>query len=234
MKFFGLYSAGTPVPPGGPCPKSFGKTGVLIFFSLAFSPPSALLPGKHNVNPVTGCTGYNPAALTLTTAPSGGVPPYAYQWQLNNNPIAGETQSAFDPPQLTAAGSYSYNCAVTDAGGATVYTAAKLITIVPDPGVEISGGEAVCQYSSVSLLSCITDGTGTYAFQWESGPSAGGPWTPVPGANSATCSPVSSAVGTVYYRLFVNPSTGSCNNVTSLPLAVTVNPLPVTSAIFHY
>ena len=196
----------------------------LGIFSLILSLPPALVPGKHNSTPIAACSGYNPARLTFTTAPSGGLPPYAYQWQQNSVAIPGETLSSYDPPQLTAAGVYGYNCSITDAAGTTVFTEAKLITIVPDPGVTISGGGIMCLNSTITLTSFITDGTGAYTFQWDSGPSAAGPWTPVPGATADHYSPVTSAAGTVYYRLNLYPSAVSCNNVTSTPVAITVNP----------
>ena len=195
----------------------------LGIFGLILTTPIALMPGKHNSTPITACTGYNPARLTFTTAPSGGLPPYAYQWQQNNIAIPGETLSSYDPPQLAVAGSYSYNCAITDSGGTVVFTEAKVITIVPDPVVTISGGGIVCQNSSISLTSSIIYGTGTYAYQWESGPSVAGPWTPVSGATSDNHSPVTSAGGTIWYHLLVNPTAASCNNVTSPAMAVTVN-----------
>jgi len=251
MSFFGLHTAGTAVPLGELCQENVWRASKPILFLLLqlfitypnkvlgqyiliFSTPSALIAGKHNTTPITGCTGYNPANLTFTTATSGGLPPYAYQWQLNNIAIPGETLSSYDPPQLTAAGSYSYNCIITDASSTVVYTVAKLITIVPDPVVTVSGGGIVCQNNTVSLTSSIINGTGNYTYRWESGPSVTGPWTRVSGATSDNYSPVTSAGGTIYYHLFVDPSTGSCNNVTSSAVAVTVNALPTTSLIYHF
>ncbi len=241
MRFFGLHTVGTAVPLGGLCPKSLWKTSLqlsllllqllitypvkaLVHCALTISTFSVLTPGKHNTTPITSCTGYNPARLIFTTATSGGLPPYAYQWQLNNIAIPGETLSSYDPPQLTAAGTYSYNCAITDASDTVVCTEAKIIIIVPDPVVTISGGGIVCQNNTVSLTSYLINGTGTYAYQWESSPSASGPWAPVSGATSDNYTPVPSATGTIYYHIYVDPSTGSCNDVTSSAIAVTVNP----------
>lgn len=241
MQFRGVHTAGTSVPQGEPCLKSYSTISLAFWFLLLqplitnpckaldkcilmLSGMSVLTPGKHNSTPITACSGYNPANLTFTTPTSGGLPPYAYQWQLNNIAIPGETLPAYDPPQLTTAGSYSYNCAITDAGGTAVYTVAKIVTIVPDPVVTISGGGTVCLNNTVWLTSSILNGTGAYSCQWESGPAASGPWSPVPGAQSENYSPVTSMTGTVYYRLFVDPSTVSCNNTASPAVPVTVNP----------
>ena len=245
MRFIGLHTAGTTVPLGGLCPKNRLKSArpsllppqplllllliihsykVLALCTLPSGIPSVLTPGKHNTTPITSCTGYNPARLTFITATSGGTPPYTYQWQQNNMPVPGETQPIYDPPQINAAGFYSFNCAITDETGTVVYTDAKIIIIVPDPVVTISGGGIVCQNNMISITSYLINGTGTSAFQWESSASASGPWAPVPGATSDTYSPATSVAGTVYYHIYVNPSTGSCNDVTSSAVGVTVNP----------
>jgi len=250
MKFPGLQNKGTTVPSGRLCPKSFrpdiklifalllagwtyGSCNALFINSFYNFPRSVLMAGKHNTTPISGCTGYNPAKLTFTTPTSGGTPPYNYQWQLNNLPVAGETLSTYDPPQITAAGTYTYNCLITDAAGSVVFTDPKTIIIVPDPYVTISGGGTTCKNSSLTLTSTIINGTGTYSYQWESGPTASGPWTLVTDAISPEFSPATDLTGSVFYHLAIYPSVGSCNNALSQAIEVTVNELPSTSLIYH-
>ncbi|MFA5815587.1 MAG: hypothetical protein WC865_08200 [Bacteroidales bacterium] len=232
MRFSGLHTAGTAVPLGELCLKSLWKTSLLIFCTLTLSTPSALIPGKHNTTPITGCTGYNPAKLTFTTATSGGLPPYAYQWQLNDIAIPGDTLSSFDPPQITVAGSYSYNCAITDASGTVVTTSPKVITVVADPTVTITGAGIVCLNTTITLTSIVTDGIGTISYQWQSSVE-NVTFNSIPGATASTYSPVTSIAGTLYYRVNIYPAVGSCNNAASAPVAVTVNALPTTSLIYH-
>ncbi len=191
--------------------------------------PSALDPGAHNTTPLTECSGYNPANLIFTTLPSGGLPPYTYQWQLNGNPIPGETGNTYDPPQLLVPGIYSYNCKVSDACGTTGFTVAKVITIVADPTVSISGAGTVCQNVPVLLTALIVGGTGTSTYQWQSGPAISGPWTSVPGATNATYSPATGTAGTVYYKVIIHSGGAGCDDPICLPVAVTVNALPVCS-----
>lgn len=249
MRFFGIHTAGTAVPLGELCQKNSSRTIRLTLFLLLqiviihpdkalgqciliLSTPSVLTPGKHNTTPVTGCTGYNPAQLTFTTATFGGLPPYTYQWQLNNIAIPGEILFSYNPPQLIVAGSYSYNCAITDASGTVVYTVAKLISIVPDPAVSISVGGIVCLNTTLTLTSTITDGIGTISYQWQSSVE-NVTFNSIPGATASTYSPVTSFAGTLYYRVIIHPAVGSCNNATSAAVAVTVNALPATSLIYH-
>lgn len=195
---------------------------VLFATTIAKSqcPGTNLNPGAHNTTPLTECIGYNPAPIIFTTPPSGGIPPYSYQWQQNGNPIGGETSSSFDPPQLTKAGTYTYNVLVTDACGTSTSTVIKSITIVPDPSVTISGGGNVCQNSIITLTSTVTNGVFT-TYEWQSAPSSTGPWSAIPAATASTYSPPTSVIGITYYRLRI-PNTASCNQAFSSDQAVTV------------
>ena len=200
--------------------------------SIYPSGPSVLTPGKHNITPITACTGYNPAQLIFSTAPTGGLPPYSYQWQVNNLLIPGEVLYFYNPPQLTVAGIYYYNCSITDAAGMVVYTVAKAITIVPDPSVTISGEATLCLNDVVILSSFVTNGTGTLYYQWQS--SADNiTYTSIAGATISAYSPSTSIAGILYYRVIILPAVGSCNNAISLPSLITVLALPKTSIIYH-
>ena len=204
------------------CTGTFSGSAIITIYST-------LVPGAHNTDPLTECTGYNPAELSFTTAISGGQTPYNYQWQLNNNPIVGATSATYDSPQLTTAGVYSFNCVVTDGCGSTFTTLPKVITIVPDPSVSILGSTSVCQNGNITLTANITNGTGNYNYQWRSGISVSGPWTDIIGATSITYNPPASNVGTYYYQVFINPSHPECNQTTSTGFTLIVNALPSCS-----
>jgi hypothetical protein len=193
---------------------------------------TSLNPGRHNTTPITGCIGYNPAELVFEKAPSGGLPPYYYQWQLNDLAIPGETKAFYDPPQLTLSGTYRYNCRIRDQDGTQVYTEYKLITVVPDPSVTIEGGGFYCMNTGLLLTAVVTGGTGFFSFQWQS--SADNIlFTIISGANDQDYPPELTLAGTLYYRVRVYPNTGSCNDAISPPVSVTVIPIPCTSAIYH-
>ena len=115
----------------------------------AVSIPATFNPGSHNTNAITACSNYDPAPLNFNPpniAPSGGLSPYTYQWQLSTNGgttwnnISGETTASYDPTNLITPGTYSYRALVTDACGTQLPTASKTITIVADPTVVIAGG----------------------------------------------------------------------------------------------
>ena len=192
--------------------------------AATLSLPPALNTGAHNITPLTECQGYHPDILAFTTAPSGGKTPYTYQWQLNGAAITGATLANYDPSPLVAAGTYSYNCIVTDACGSSQATVAKVITIVPDPTVTITGAGTVCQNAPATLTATINNGTGSYNYKWESGPTATGAWTTISGATSSTYSPPTSVSGTIYYHVVILPTFGACNNDVSSAVAVVVNP----------
>jgi hypothetical protein len=250
MSFIGPHIAGTTVPSPCYCPKSSWRAyfpalilvvqswltdsdKVLCQNAMEFPTPSVLIAGKHNTTPITGCTGYNPALLVFTTSTTGGLPPYTYQWQLNNLPLAGETLPFYDPPQIVVAGSYSYNCAIADAAGAAVFTLPKLITIVADPEADIAGGGVYCQHTVITLTFTVTAGTGTNSCQWQSS-AENITFINIPGANGPTYLAPASAAGIIYYRVNIFPAAGSCNNATSPAVAVVVNALPATSPIYHF
>jgi hypothetical protein len=165
--------------------------------------------------------------LVFTIAPSGGVTPYSYQWQLNGSSISGATLNTYDPPNLTAVGSYTYNCVVTDACASTASTSPKVITIVPDPSVSISANSSVCLGSNLALNSTVTNGV-TIAYEWQSSTASAGPFSPIGGATSSTYNPLTSSAGTLYYRLRI-PNNGSCNQALSNVISVTVNAPPSCS-----
>ncbi len=203
--------------PAGPCAAASDQL-ILTFYPL-------LVPGAHNTSPLEECQGYNPDSLFFNSpAISGGRKPYTYQWRLNGTNIAGATQGNYDPPVLTIPGPFSYNCIVLDACGSTFTTSPKVITIVPEPSVNISGPTSICQNEVVSLSADVIDGTGTYLYEWRSGPTAVGPWTAISGAINQLYSPLTSIAGTYYFQVHIYPAHPECNEATSSTLTFTVNP----------
>jgi hypothetical protein len=207
------------VVQSGPCP---GVTSSSVTITIA----SAAISGAHNTTPLTECAGYNPANLTFTTPVSGGLPPYVYQWQENGIAIPGATLSNYDPPALLAAGTYNYNCIVTDQCGNSHTTVPKIITIVSDPSVTITGPTAVCQNEVVTLTANVTGGTGTYAYEWRSSPNGINSWTAIPGMTGNTFSPTTSIAGIFYFQVYLNPSHPECNNTSSATFSFTINAIP--------
>jgi len=191
--------------------------------------------GLNNPAPVTACIGYDPPQLDINNPPiTTGSGPYTYHWQLNGTDIAGATNRPYNPPVLSIPGIYNYNCIITDACNSVLSTAVKTITIVANPGVTISGGVTLCQNAPSPLLtSTVSNGIGTITYRWQSSPTGIGSWSDI-GATSASYLPPTSTMGTIYYQVIITTSgPASCNNTTSNSVAVIVNTLPTTSAIYH-
>ncbi len=188
-----------------------------------------LVPGGHNTTSLTECAGFNPDILSFNNpAISGGKTDYGYNWRLNNVTVG--TSATYDPPAITGAGTYNFDCVVTETCG-TFTTTTKVITVVPDPTVTISGNTSVCQNGSNTLSTSIADGTGTYTYQWSSGTSASGPWTPIGSTTtSTTYNPVTTTAGTFYYQVELIPAHGECDHDKKTH-TLTVNPLPFINAM---
>ncbi|MDR1645344.1 MAG: hypothetical protein LBS05_05920 [Tannerellaceae bacterium] len=99
--------------------------------STTFTVNSPLAPGVIGTEQVV-CTGTAPAALTLTTPPSGGAGVYTYQWQTSADgvtwtDIPGATQASYTPDALTS--TTYFRLAVTSGTCGTEATAPVLITV---------------------------------------------------------------------------------------------------------
>jgi hypothetical protein len=93
-------------------------------------------------------------------------------------------------------------------------------TGTPAPGNTIASATAVCALSPVNLsLQNATVGSGV-TYQWFSGPSATGPWTPIAGATNPAYT-ITNLPATTFYQATV---TCSGNTGTSTPVQITLNP----------
>ncbi len=192
-----------------------------------------LNPGAHNTVPITVCPNYNPDVLIFTTPPTGGSMPYSYQWYLNGNPVAGASASSYDPPNLLNPGTYVYHCTVSDGCGQTENTSAKTITVVEEAVITVSGGGTYCRNDFVTLTTEVAGGTGTILYQWQESPDNSS-WTNISDATGNLFNPSTNIDGQTYYRVDLTVNGAACNDPSSNSQRVTVNPLPVTSAIYHY
>lgn len=193
---------------------------------------SPLNPGAHNADPITVCPNYNPSALIFMVPVSGGNPPYSYQWNLNGSPIDGATTTVYDPLNLLDPGTYVYNCTITDECGQAENTPSKTITVVDEATITVSGGGTFCQNDPVTLTSEVTGGTGTIIYQWQQSLNNIN-WTSISGANNPEFNPPTGTTGQIYYRVDLTVNGAACNDPNSNSQSVIINPLPVTSAIYH-
>src|SRR5690606_32403694 len=107
------------------------------------------------------------------------------------------------------------------------------IDVIPDPTITIQpiGSQTLCQGDSAqTLVTAATGGSGVFSYQWYSNgidSTAGG--TLIPGAISASFTPTTANVGTVFYYCVIMQPTAGCS-VTSAAASVTVNTSPSVTA----
>jgi gliding motility-associated-like protein len=179
--------------------------------------------------PLTICNGENPVAFTSTTPASGGrdgTP--TYQWAsatVSGGPytdIFGATSITFDPPALTTT-TFFVRRAISDNGGTAGVCASansnEITFIVQNPvtGGSITGDLTVCNGVTnppiINNSVLPTQGSGTYAFQWEiSITSAVAGFSDIVGATANSFDPPAALTQTTWYRRRVNSgvATGAC------------------------
>lgn len=169
------------------------------------------------------CQGATPASLQVTA--SGGNGTFSYQWYQNatNNTtsgtlIPGATNQTYIPP-TSAVGTTYYYCVIaqpTLGCGVTSNTAAVIINQSPSVSVQPASITACLGGTLPVLTTTVSNGAGTPTYQWFSNTTnstTGG--SILTGETSATFTPPSSAVGTLYYYCSVTFSaiSGSCSTV---------------------
>ena len=167
------------------------------------------------------CYNTTPALLTAT-APTGGNPPYTYQWQsstdsVNFTNIPGATGLTYQPGPLTVKTFYRQ---VQSASGSCDNANTNIIRILvnPLPVPTITGTSSLCVNSGYYYY---TTETGMTNYNWSI--SAGG--TIISGLGTATIQVTWNAAGTQSVSVSYTNQQG-CNPVSPTVFPVTVNPLP--------
>ena len=154
------------------------------------------------------------------TAPHGTV---SYQWYLNGEAIAGETEATYTPP-TNQAGTFSYSVtAINTVGTSQKSNTAGPVTITvyeaETPAFQgtISGAEYDFGDSAISLNGTATAQHGTILYQWYANES------PIEGATSAVFTPPTDQEGTVSYSVTATNVVGTSQKTNTLgPVEITV------------
>ncbi len=179
---------------------------------------------------VTICTG---GTTLLTSAVSGGTGTTSYQWQSSSNGtiwanISGATNATYTTSALISSTYYRVSITQTGQGCNSTASASSLITVVPDPGITVTGGGiGVCNGNTATLNSTVTGGTGSASYQWQSSVN-NSTWTNISGATSSsyTTPPMTAAR---YYRVALTMTGVGCGAINSTSTQITVNPIPAIS-----
>jgi gliding motility-associated-like protein len=168
----------------------------------------------------------------LSVAAQGGVgTTYTYQWYADNVLIAGATDSIYLPPSA-AAGTTTYYCVVSQSSsGCSVTSANAVVVVVQGPDITAQPQPAeVCRWENIPTLAITCQNEiGSPAYQWYQSATDGYSGTAITGATTSSYTPPSDSVATIYYYCIISFQAGTCNNLQSDIVAVTVNPVPVIS-----
>ncbi|MGD0476599.1 MAG: hypothetical protein ABSB29_00340 [Nitrososphaerales archaeon] len=173
-------------------------------------------------------------SITLTSIPSGGTTPYAYQWYTGAGctaAVSGATSATYTPSPTTTT---TYYYKVTDSSSVGAQSACSSgDTVTVDPalvaGAITPSAPKIDNGQSITLTSHASGGTGSYTYQWYTG-------------SSATCSSDTTKLGTVstqsvsptsstYYCYSVTDTSTNAPTVSSATDLVTVNAALVAGAI---
>lgn len=180
----------------------------------------------------TICNGGDPAAFTVTTAPTGGTGTYTYQWQSATalaGPyanIASATAATYDAPTGISATTYYRR---VDASGTCSTINTNVITVtVPTALVAgtIGTAQTIC-YNSIpaafTSTAAASGGVGPYNYQWQSS-TDNVTFNDIAGETSATFTPTTALTANTYYRRRVtsgNPA--GCNTGQTASILITVS-----------
>jgi hypothetical protein len=171
----------------------------------------------------SACTG-NPATVTVVATGTG----LTYQWASATaaggpfTPIATATNASYTIPSVTVTTPQFYQVAVNStACPGMVMSSVAQVTISQTAAIGTPPvAQTVCA-GTAGAYAVTATGTGL-TYQWQSGPSATGPWTNVATATAATYSTgaTTATMNGTFYQVVV---TGACNTVTSSAVLLTVN-----------
>ncbi|MEJ2126311.1 MAG: hypothetical protein P8X84_02170 [Candidatus Bathyarchaeota archaeon] len=217
--------ATTSIEEGGVALTLNSEQPTITVNSLAFTPPT-ISASTNKINQDQS------SLLSQTSAPSGGTPPYTFQWLKSYEgetftPILGGNQPdyTFTPTTTTPIGTWQFKLEVTDNSSSTQTTTSNTINIRVNPTLiapTTSANPNQVPQNQSSILSCpeITTGTSPYTFQWYQ-KEPGQNFTPV-GSNSTTYTFLGSTItGAWTFIVQITDNTGSTVNSTETEVNIT-------------
>jgi len=172
---------------------------------------------------ISTCIGTN-AVFTSTAAGTG----ISYQWQVNTGTaftdIPGATSASYTITGVTAAqNNYQYQVIVSGTCTPAATSSAATLTVLEPAAITTQPtGVTECSGSNATFNASATGSGLTYQWQVNNGTV----FTDIPGATTATLTvpSITDAMNNSSYQVII---TGTCSSVTSAPVVLTVNPLPV-------
>jgi gliding motility-associated-like protein len=202
-------------PTGSPDCATWTVSGNTIQITIQAALTVGNITGETSA---TQCSGYDPAAMTIS--PSGATGTYSYRWSTSTdngttwNLVAGANAATYNPGAIAQTTWYraevdptgSPDCATWTVSGNTIQITIQAALTVGN----ITGESSATQcsgYDPAAMTISPSGATGTYSYRWSTSTDNGTTWNLVAGANAATYNPGSIAQ-TTWYRAEVDP-TGS-------------------------
>ena len=187
----------------------------------------------------TVCLNSDPVNLKVTA--SGGAGAYLYQWYSNtvNNTttgsvIPGAIGATYKPVTSTLGTGYYY-CLITQGAGLScdVKSETAEVIVIPQPTFTSQPQpNMVCRGGTLTPLSVTySGGVGAPTYQWYGNlidNTASGML--IPGATSATYTPITTSLGTFYYYCIISFSSGTCSSIISNTATIIVSAIPAITA----
>ncbi len=178
-------------------------------------------------------------SLSLSANPSGGTPPYTYQWYAGSSAdcssdtaIAGATSSSYlASPSVSTY--YCYSVVDSSSTPSTLTSATDLLTVaaVLAAGAPTPGTPAIDLGQTLSLTAHPSGGVAPYTYQWYETSSASCTGaTEIAGATLVGLT-VSPTAATAYCYTVTGSSSAGATSASSAPVAVTVNTALVAGSI---
>lgn len=200
--------------------------------AIGFTVVAPLYPGNITTSSTCVPSGSQPATITENAAASDGAQPYVHAWEFWNatlniwTVIPGETGTSLTPPAITE--TTKYRRKTTDANMQSAYSNEVTITVnaAVVPGAITPANQTVglnIAPAPFTLSTLFSGGTGSFSYQWQSGPSASGPWTDIAGETGTSYQAAAAPSDAVVYFRVLATDLG-CNGTSpsnSVKLTVT-------------
>lgn len=168
-------------------------------------------------------------SAVFSVATTGSLP-FTYQWQFNDAPISGATDSSYTVTNATAADAGSYRALITNSVGNTTSSEGILTVIVP-PAISTQPANATANQGQNAVFSIAASGTLPFNYQWRFN---GGN---IPGANSSsyTKTSVQGADAGSYSVVITNSAgmTTSSNAVLTVIVAPLITTQPTSQTVLE-
>lgn len=166
--------------------------------------------------------------LQLNANIVGGIAPYYFNWSGPNL----FTSTLQDPiiNNIPLSGQGTYTLSMYDSYGCTPQEKTVIITVNPAPTATVIGGDNVCQYGALPIITFTANGgIPTYTFTYNINGGANQTITTFGASNTAMIFAPTNTLGTFIYNLVSVIDGKGCTRAINTSTTVVVTPLPISA-----